>query len=108
MQSHRYLNILKTTAYLLAGLVLLIGLITGLSLIASAGNIHNLLLPLQLMGAEAIVNLISPFLTNLIGGLGVLILIICLVLSLLLFVAGRLLGHVASLEVRLAQLEAQI
>jgi hypothetical protein len=64
-------------------------------------------MPLQFFGNEAIVNLIAPFLTSLIGGLGVFLLIISLLLSLLLFVAGLLLGTIASLEERLARLEAQ-
>lgn len=108
MHTNRSLHALKTIAYILAGLVLALGLIVGISLMASASNIHNVLLPLQIMGAEAIANLVAPFLTSLISGLGVFTLIVSFVLSLLLFTAGLLLGHVASLEARLARLEALI
>ena len=105
MQPRRSLHILKTISYALAGLVFTLGLIAGISLIASATNVHNLLLPLQLMGADIIANLITPYLSGLISGLGVFTLIISFTLSLLLFAVGRLLGHIAALETRLARLE---
>jgi len=106
-QSHRSLHALKFVLYILAGLILALGLIVGISLIAGASNVHNLLLPFQLIGADAIANLIAPYLTRLIGGLGAVTLIVSLVLSVLLFAVGRLLGHIAVLESRMARLEAQ-
>lgn len=106
IQPRRSLHILKIISYILAGLVLALGLITGISLLAGASNVYNLLLPLQLMGAEVIANLVAPYLTGLITGLGVVALIVSLVLSILLFAVGRLLGYIASLETRLARLEA--
>jgi hypothetical protein len=87
--------------------VLVLGLTAGLSLIASASNVPNLLLPLQLMGSDIIANLITPYLTGLMTGLGVVTLVVSLVLSLVLFAVGRLLGYIAALETRLARLEAQ-
>jgi hypothetical protein len=104
---HRSLHALKLVLYILAGLVLALGLIAGISLIAAASNVHNLLVPFQLMGADAIANLIAPYLTSLIRGLGVFVLIVSLVLSILLFAVGRLLAHMAALESRIAHLEAQ-
>jgi hypothetical protein len=106
IQTRRSLFILKIISYILAGLVLALGLTTGISLLAGASNVYNLLLPLQLMGAEVIANLVAPYLTGLITGLGVVALIVSLVLSILLFAVGRLLGYIASLETRLARLEA--
>lgn len=105
IQSRRYLQILKTISYVLAGLVLTLGLVAGISLLARASNVHNLLLPLQLMGADILANLIAPYLSGLISGLGIVSLIVSIVLSLLLFAVGRLLGHIAALETRLARLE---
>lgn len=107
VRSRRSPDILKAISYILAGIVLALGLTAGLSLMASASNVHNLLLPLQLMGMDIIANLIAPYLTGLITGLGVVALIVSLVLSLLLFAVGRLLGHINALETRLARLEAQ-
>ena len=86
--------------------MLVLGLIAGISLMASAANVHNVLLPLQLMGAAAFANLITPYLTSLISGLGVVTLIVPLMFSLLLYAVARLLGHIAALETRLARLEA--
>lgn len=105
IQSRRSLQILKTISYVLAGLVLTLGLVAGISLLARASNVHNLLLPLQLMGADILANLIAPYLSGLISGLGIVSLIVSIVLSLLLFAVGRLLGHIAALETRLARLE---
>lgn len=107
IQSRRSLQILKTISYVLAGLVLALGVAAGISLLASASNVHNLLLPLQLMGADVLANLITPYLSGLISGLGVVSMLVSLVLSLLLFAVGRLLAHIAGLETRLARLEAQ-
>jgi hypothetical protein len=107
LQTNRSMPVFKFICYLLAGATLVLGLAAGFSLIASAGNVRNFLLPFQFPGAEVVVNLIAPFLTNLIAGFGVFVLIISLLLSLLLFVAGLLLGTIASLEERLARLEAQ-
>jgi hypothetical protein len=105
-KNDRSLYILKTILYLLAGLVLALGLIAGISLIASSANVHNLLLPLQLLGSDVIANLVTPYLKGLLSGLGIVVLIISFVLSLLLFAVGRLLGHIADLEARLTRLEA--
>jgi hypothetical protein len=104
-QNQRLLHILKYILYVLASLILALGLVAGISLIASSANIQNILLPFQLMGAEAIANLITPYLRGLISGLGVVALILSLVLSTLLIAVGRLIGHIAALETRLALLE---
>jgi hypothetical protein len=108
MSTQRPLHTLKVISYILAGLVLILGLVASLSLLAGAGNVQNVLLPLHLMGAEAIANMVAPMLAGLARGFGTVTLILSLVISLLLFTAGRLLGHNASLEARLARLEAQL
>lgn len=101
------LQILKTILYILAGLILAVGLIAGISLMTGADNIvANVLLPFQLMGGEVSSNLIAPLLSGFFINLGVFILIFALILSALLYATGRLIGHIALLETRLAQLEA--
>jgi hypothetical protein len=108
MLIHRSLPILKTIAYVMAALVLLCGLIVGFSLLAGSANLHDLLLPFQLMGSDVFANLITPYLRSLLNGLGIATLVISFAISLLLFIAGRLLGHNAALEARLARLEARV
>ena len=108
MNTQRSLHILKTISYILAGFVLVLGLVAGISLLASAANVSNLLMPLLVMGAEAIVNMVAPMLAGLIRGLGLFTLIVSLVLSLLLYATGRLIGHIASLEARLVRLEGGV
>ena len=91
------------------GEVVIVNLDSGcyFSLLGSAANVHNILLPFQLMGGEVIANLLTPYVRGLLSGLGAVTLIGSLVLSLLLFAIGRLLGMVAAQEARLAYLEAQ-
>lgn len=108
MRSSLFLEILKISLYVIAGLVLVLGLFAGISLIASAANVRNLLMSFQFMGTQAISNLIAPYFTGLMNGLGVFVSVISLVLSLLLFAVGRLLGYFVDLEGRLVALEAQV
>jgi hypothetical protein len=68
--------------------------------------VANLVLPLQLMGAEVASNLVAPMLTGLFTNLGILTLVLSFVLSALLYALGRLTGHMAALEARIAQVEA--
>lgn len=58
------------------------------------------------MDADAIANLIIPYLTSLISGLGVVTLIVSLVLRLLLYAVGCQHRLIVALETRLARLEA--
>lgn len=103
----RSLTILKTVFYVLAGLVLLLGLVAGISLMSSAGRVaENTTLPLQILGGGAISNLIAPVITGFLTNLGIAVLVFCILLSALLYATGRLLGHIALLEARLALLEA--
>lgn len=106
MHNPHSLYTLKVTLYFLAGIVLALGLVAGISLLTSASNVRNSLMPLQILGGDVIVNLVAPYLSGLIRGLGFVSLGVSIVLSLLLFALGRLLGRVASLEERLASLEA--
>jgi hypothetical protein len=104
----RSLQILKTVLYVLAGLILALGLIFSLSLMTSAGNmVANLVMPLQIIGGEVVSNLIAPMLTGFLVNLGIVILVISLILSALLYSIGRLIGHIALLEARVARLEGK-
>jgi len=103
----RSLTILKVIFYLLAGLVLLLGLVAGISLMSGAGRaVENATLPLQMLGGEVIANLVAPMLSGFLTNLGIAVLVFSVLLSALLYGIGRLLGHIANLEARLARLEA--
>ena len=99
--------VLKFAFYLLAGLVLVLGLIGGIILLSSARlMVANFLLPFQLMGIGQISDSFAPLLTGLFINLGIVAILVSLILSALLYTAGRLLGRIADLEARLAHLEA--
>ena len=103
----RGLHLLKLALYVLAGLIFVLGMILGISLLTSANVIvANFLLPFQLMGAGQIANSFSSLLSGIFINLGVIAIVLTLVLSALLYAVGRLLGHLAELETRLARLEA--
>lgn len=104
----RSVQILKTVLYILSGLALLLGLVIGLSLMFGADNmVANVLLPLQLIGVRELSNLVARLLSGFLINLGILTIIISIILSALLYATGRLVGHTALLEARLARLEAK-
>jgi hypothetical protein len=106
--SSRGLQILKTVLYILAGLVLVLGLLTGISLITSADNLAtNAVLPFQLFGGGATPNLLASMFSGFLINLGIVILLLSLVFSLLLYGVGRLVGRMIDLEARLARLEGR-
>jgi hypothetical protein len=103
----RSVQILKTVLYILAVIVLVPGLIAGISMITGADNlVANAIMPFQLLGSEIINSLLAPTLRGFLINLGIGIVVISLILSALLYGLGRLIGHVAYLEARLARLEA--
>lgn len=107
IQPSRGLQILKIVLYVLAGLVLALGLVAGISILVSANHVvQNLLLPFQLMGNQAVSNLITPLVSGFMINLGVAVLVLTAIFSALLYGLGRLIGRVALLEARLARLEA--
>lgn len=104
----RGLLIVKIILYILAGTVLVLGLIAGISLWTGADKlVVNALLPLQMIGGEIIYNMIAPTLSGFLKNLGILTLVSSLILSALLYTGGRLIGHILHLEERLARLEAR-
>lgn len=105
----RSLQILKIVLYILAGLVLVLGLIAGISLLTGATSmVANILMPIQLIGGGAFNNLIASTVSSFLINLGVFILIVTLVTSALFYGLGRVIGRVALLEARVARLEARL
>jgi hypothetical protein len=103
----RGLQILKIILYVMAAFVLLLGLVFGVSLMVSADRmVANLLLPVQLLGIDALSNALAPTLKGFLFNFGVIILVFSLVISALLYGMGRLIGHIIQLETRLDYLEA--
>lgn len=108
IQPSRGLQILKIVLYILAGLILAAGLIAGISVMVSTDRVvQSLLMPLQLMGNQAVTNMIAPMITAFLFNLGLILLILAAIFSALLYGLGRLLGHVSILEARLARLEGK-
>jgi hypothetical protein len=100
------LQILKTVLYLLAALILVLGLIAGFSLAASADHVAaNVMLPFQLLGGSPIADLFSSMLSRFLINLGIVVMVLSVLLSALLYGVGRLIQHVTHLEARLARLE---
>jgi hypothetical protein len=98
--------LLNNIPYVLTWLVLVLGLIVGVGLMTGAANMVAIfLLPLQLVGGEVASNLIAPMLSGFLINLGIVILALAVILSAVLYFVGRLVGHIALLEVRLARLE---
>lgn len=102
----RGLQFLKVLLYILAGMILVLGLVTGFSLIGSANSIAaNAMLPFQLLGGAAISNMFSSMISGFLTNLGIIVIILSVVLSALLYGVGRLMQHIIHLEARLARLE---
>ena len=103
------LQIVKTILYILAGIVLVLGLIAGISLMTGARSmVGNALMPLQFLGNGAISNLVAPMLSTFLINLGVASLVLSAIISALFYAVGRLIGHIFQLETRLARLEAKL
>ncbi len=101
-------EVLKIVIYLFAGLILVVGLVAGISLMISAPHIvANMLIPFQLFGSQAISNAIGPTLTGFLTNLGVAVILVAMIISGLVAGLGLLVGRIAFLETRLARLEAQ-
>lgn len=106
-QPSRGLQILKVVLYVLSGLILAAGLIIGISILTSANSlVQNLVIPFQLMGNQVITNLVTPLVSGVMINLGIIVLVLSVIFSTLLYGLGRLIGHVALLEARVARLEA--
>lgn len=104
----RSLQIVKIVLYILAGLALVVGLIAGISLWTSATNmVANALLPLHLLGAGTIADMITSALSGFLKNLGIITILISFLLSALLYAIGRLIGHITLLEERIARLETR-
>lgn len=102
------MKILKTSLFILSGVILALGLIVGISLLSSTRiMVANVVLPFQLLGIESISSLVAPMLSGFLINLAVLILILALIFSALLYSNARLIGRIVQLEARLSRLEAE-
>lgn len=100
------LKLFKTILYILAVIVLIAGLLAGLSLMTSASRmVANMLLPLQLMGGSSATDMISPMFSGIFINTGLAVLLVSLVLSALLYAVARLIGHILRLDERVLHLE---
>jgi len=106
MKNRTTIPTLRTIIYILSACVFLPGTITGINLLAGSGSVQNVLMPFQGLGGGTIVNLVTPYLTSFLSGLGIVTLVISLVISLVLLALGSLLGANANLEARVTRLEA--
>lgn len=101
----RAVPILKWLLYILAGLVLVFGLMTGIGLIGFAGNLSGFGPVLQALSAQPLANMLASMLRQGAATLGTGVIVLSLVLSALLFTAGKLLGRTHDLARRVAHLE---
>jgi hypothetical protein len=101
----RFLQILSKVLYLAATLVLLLGLIVLIVSFASTANLQHSLIGLLAVAGPALTNLVTAMLRSALINLGVLGFVIALVLSLVLFAAGKLSASAFDLSVRLEKTE---
>jgi hypothetical protein len=106
LYASRGLQVLKIALYILAGLILALGLAAGISLMSGSHAIAtNVLQPIRIMGGQGVSDLISPMLTSFLIQLGAVILLLSLIFCALFNSIGRLIGHLSHLEAHLARLE---
>ena len=98
--------LLQWLLYGLAVVVLVLGLWAGLGLMSFAASLTGLLPMLQALGSPALSNLVGSALRQGMTTLGLVTVVLAVVLSALLFTAGKLLGRVRDLSDRVAHLEA--
>lgn len=103
----RAVTILQWVFYVLAGLVLLFGVYMGIGLIGFAGNMSSFMPMIQMMSAPAIANLLSGMLLRIATSLGIGVILLSLLISALLFTAGKLLGRTHDLARRVQRLEQE-
>jgi hypothetical protein len=99
--NHPFLKILQVLLYSLAAIILLLGIFGGISLVSMSSALPNSLISLQVLGLGVFVDLLTGLLGPVLINLGIGVLVIALVMSLLAFSAGRLLGITLELDQRL-------
>ena len=104
----RGLTILQWLLYSLAVIVLVLGGWATIGFLNFAAALSGMLPMFQALGSPALNNLIGSALRQGVTTLGVIMLVLSVVLSVLLFTAGKLLGRVDDLSQRVAQLEDRL
>ena len=102
------LRVLRTILYVLAGVILLIGLAACILLLASAANLPSSLMGLRVLGFGPLTDAIAGMLSSALVTLAAMIFIIALILAVLLFAGGKLVERAALANDRLRQLERRL
>lgn len=102
------LRLLRILLYILAALTLLLGIAGALSIFASSARLPEALFTLQVLGLQAfsdlIVGLVRPVLIN----SGIILLVLSVLISLLSFAGGQLVGAALHIDDRLLEHERQL
>lgn len=106
MDQGKGLRVLSVISYVLAGVVLLLGMIMMISLAGAATNLPNMLIGFQVLGLGPVLDAFIRPVQGALTTAGVIILVVALVLTLLLYAVGRLVGVIRSLVQRVNRLEA--
>ncbi len=107
-RDYRALGFLKVAATILAIIVLLLGTAMMVSLLGGAANVPNQLIALQVLGLGPITDLLIRPLKSALATAGIVVFVVSLIISLLFYSVGRLLGIVAGLVRRVTQLESTL
>ncbi len=107
-KNDRAVTILKWLLYILAGLMLVFGLFTGIGFIGFAGNMSGYMFLIQAFTAPPVADLLAQGIRQIAMSVGIGVILLSLVMSVLLFTAGKLLGRTHDLARRVQQLEQMV
>ena len=103
----RGIRVLSVVCYVLAGIVLLLGVALLISFITAASRLGAGLGPLSILGLEVVLNVLLPPIRSALINIGIVLLVISILLGSLFYAVGRLLSVIRLLLGRVARLEAQ-
>jgi Ca2+/Na+ antiporter len=106
--NHTLLKVLRGLLFILALIILVLGILGAFSLISMRSALPNMLIGLQAIGLGVFVDLLTGVLGPVFINLGIAVLVIALVMSLLAFAAGQLIGTTLEIDKRLAMQEKQL
>lgn len=101
-------RVLRGLLYLLAMILLLLGIFGAFNLISMSSALPNMLISLEALGLGVFADLLTGWLGPVFINLGIAILVTALVLSLLAFAAGQLFGISLEVGQRLDHQERQL
>jgi hypothetical protein len=102
------LTVLRALLYIFAAIILVLGVLSALSLFSMGSALPNMLITLQAIGLGVFVDLLAGILRPVFINLGITILVIALVISLLAFATGKLIGLTQEMNQRLEIQERQM